>query len=152
MTRRSTIALVASALTICSGTALADLQYEVAAGIGESNNITRVSDGEIDQTIGLLGLDLTWITNGPRLTADGVVKELVKIVIDRAGPPVHRRFRRDKFLGALANPVIRRGNSRCRCLRLRLDLFLRLSFQLNFRLKVRRPTLRQSSWRSPARR
>lgn len=70
MTRRSTIALAASALTICSGTALADLQYEVEAGIGESNNITRVSDDEIDQTIGLLGLDLTWKTNGPRLTAD----------------------------------------------------------------------------------
>jgi hypothetical protein len=70
MTRRSTIALAASALTIYSGAALADLQYEVEAGVGHSDNITRVADGEIDQTIALLGLDLTWDTKGPRLTAD----------------------------------------------------------------------------------
>jgi hypothetical protein len=70
MTRRSTIVLAASLATAVSGSAFADLTYTVEAGVGQSDNITRSDSGEIDETIGLAGLELKWDRKGPRLEGD----------------------------------------------------------------------------------
>ena len=70
MTRRSTIVLAASLATAVSASAFADLTYTVEAGVGHSDNITRADSGEIDETIGLVGLELTWDRTGPRLEGE----------------------------------------------------------------------------------
>jgi hypothetical protein len=70
MTRRSTIVLAASLATAASASAFADLTYTVEAGVGQSDNITRVDSGEIDETLGLAGLELKWDRKGPRLEAE----------------------------------------------------------------------------------
>jgi hypothetical protein len=70
MTRRSTIVLAASLATAVSGSAFADLTYTVEAGVGQSDNIMRADSGEIDETIGLAGLELKWDRKSPRLEAD----------------------------------------------------------------------------------
>jgi hypothetical protein len=72
MRQRSGIALAAGILAV-SSVAYADVQYTVEAGAGHSDNMTRVPDGEVDETIATAGLDLTWNEVRPRLTAEANV-------------------------------------------------------------------------------
>lgn len=53
--------------------AQAELDYSVDAGVGHSDNISRVSTNEIDETIATAGIDLTWDVSRPRLEGDATV-------------------------------------------------------------------------------
>src|SRR5262245_36993714 len=53
-------------LLITSG-AHADVAYEVEAGAGTSDNITRVATDEIDETLASLGLTLDWQEQSRRI-------------------------------------------------------------------------------------
>jgi hypothetical protein len=55
--RRLTMAAATLAL---SAAARAELTYEVTAGVGHSDNITRVEQDEVDETLAQVGLDLDW--------------------------------------------------------------------------------------------
>ena len=68
--RRSGIAWAACALGGFSASAHAGTTYTVEAGAGHSDNITRVDAGQIDETIGKLGLDLAMEVERSRMTAN----------------------------------------------------------------------------------
>jgi hypothetical protein len=71
MGRRSTIALLAGTFAAGScGSAFAELTYGVNAGVGRSDNITRVADEEISETLATAGLTLEWHELRQRLNAD----------------------------------------------------------------------------------
>lgn len=74
MERRSNIALAACLIaTLSSGVALADTSLTVETGVGHSDNITRVEEGAIDETLATAGVDLVWELVRPRFTADATV-------------------------------------------------------------------------------
>ncbi len=71
MGRRSTIALLTGTLAAaCGGPASAELTYGVEAGAGRSDNITRVADDEVSETLATAGVNLEWHETRPRLRAD----------------------------------------------------------------------------------
>jgi hypothetical protein len=70
--RVATVCVIA--LAAVAGTpARAELDYSVEAGVGHSDNISRVPAGEIDETIATAGVDLTWNTSRPRLEGEATV-------------------------------------------------------------------------------
>jgi len=54
----------------CGSGARAEVQYGLEAGAGYTDNIQRTADNEVDETIILAGVDLTWLQERPRLNAD----------------------------------------------------------------------------------
>jgi hypothetical protein len=71
MMRRSTIAWLAGAVAgACATTASAELTYTVDVGAGHSDNITRVPDDEISESMAAAGLTLEWQESRRRLVAD----------------------------------------------------------------------------------
>jgi hypothetical protein len=70
MRSHMTKTLAALGALLAAGAARADITYEVEAGVGHSDNITRVADGEVDETLASLGVDLTWTERTRRLQAD----------------------------------------------------------------------------------
>jgi hypothetical protein len=54
----------------CFSPAEAALDYSIEAGVGYSDNITRVVSDHIDETIAAAGLDLSWAEERRRLSAD----------------------------------------------------------------------------------
>ncbi len=61
---------VSAALSFSGAAAFADIDYSVEAGVGHSDNLTRVATDEVDETIATAGLDLTWEETRRRLDAD----------------------------------------------------------------------------------
>jgi hypothetical protein len=53
--------------------AWAELSYGLETGVGYSDNITRASSDEIDETIGALGLDLQWDAQTRRIEGSALV-------------------------------------------------------------------------------
>lgn len=53
--------------------AQADISASAEAGVGYSDNITRVADNEIDETIGTVGLDLAWRERTRRIRGNALV-------------------------------------------------------------------------------
>ena len=51
----------------------ADVAYEVATGVGHSDNISRVESGEIDETLASAGLKLDWRERTRRIEGDAFV-------------------------------------------------------------------------------
>jgi hypothetical protein len=71
MGRRSTIALLAGTFAMgCTTVAFAELTYTVDVGAGNSDNITRVADDEVSETMATAGLALEWQETRRRLNAD----------------------------------------------------------------------------------
>lgn len=71
MGRRSTIALLASTFAAGGAShAFAEVTYTVEAGAGNSDNITRVEDDEVSETMATAGVTLEWHEARPRLIAD----------------------------------------------------------------------------------
>lgn len=71
MGRRRKIALLAGLLAAGSGNAaLAELTYTVDVGLGHSDNITRVEQDEVSESMATAGLVLDWQERRPRFTAD----------------------------------------------------------------------------------
>lgn len=63
-----------TALIVAAATpAQAELDFSVEAGVGHSDNISRVPTGEIDETIATAGVDLTWDVSRPRLEGEATV-------------------------------------------------------------------------------
>jgi hypothetical protein len=52
------------------GSAYADVSYEVSTGIGHSDNISRVDEGQIDETLASAGLLLEWQKSSRRVSGD----------------------------------------------------------------------------------
>lgn len=74
MERRSNIALAMCLVAaLSSGIAHADSSLTVETGVGHSDNITRVQDGAIDETLATAGVDLVWDLQRPRFTADATL-------------------------------------------------------------------------------
>lgn len=66
--------VIVAALALLGATAAhAQVTFEVAAGLGHSDNISRVEDGEIDETLASLGIDLQWQEKTRRLDGDVLV-------------------------------------------------------------------------------
>ncbi len=63
---------LAAVAAICAVTraAHAEVEYSFDAGVGRSDNITRVADDEVEETIGMLGLQLSWLEETRRLNAN----------------------------------------------------------------------------------
>jgi hypothetical protein len=53
--------------------ARADLTYEVEAGVGHSDNITRVETEKVDETLATIGANVEWMERTRRLEADVLV-------------------------------------------------------------------------------
>jgi hypothetical protein len=71
MGRRSTIALLAGTFAAgCASHAFAEVTYSVEAGAGHSDNITRVEDDEVSESMAIVGATLEWHEARPRLIAD----------------------------------------------------------------------------------
>jgi hypothetical protein len=65
---------IAAVCALLLGTeARADLTYEVEAGVGHSDNITRVESGEVDETLATVGANVDWTKVTRRLDADVLV-------------------------------------------------------------------------------
>jgi len=63
--------LPATAVALCAALgARAEVQYSFDGGVGSSDNITRVAEDEVDETIASLGGQLSWLHESPRLYAD----------------------------------------------------------------------------------
>ena len=73
MGRRSTILAVSVLAALGNAAAFADVLWTAEAGLGNSDNVTRVDTGEVEESIGTVGLTLDWQTEGPRLTANANV-------------------------------------------------------------------------------
>ena len=58
---------------VVGGQARADLAGSVEAGAGYSDNIGRVEDNEVEETIGTVGLDLDWSERTRRIRGDAAV-------------------------------------------------------------------------------
>lgn len=58
---------------IVGAPARAEISASAEAGVGYSDNITRVSDNESSETIGTMGLDLLWQERTRRLRGDAIV-------------------------------------------------------------------------------
>lgn len=71
MIQRSSLLACATAIGLgVAVPAAAELGYGFDAGIGYSDNITRVPADEIDETIATAGVNLNWQENRPRLDGD----------------------------------------------------------------------------------
>ncbi len=66
-------AIVAALALLGASAAHAQVTYEVAAGLGHSDNISRVEEGEIDETLASIGIDLQWEEKTRRLEGDALV-------------------------------------------------------------------------------
>ncbi len=74
--RRNWVAAPAAAgfMALAAGTpARADISASAEAGVGYSDNITRVANDEISETLGTMGLDMLWQERTRRLRGDAVV-------------------------------------------------------------------------------
>jgi hypothetical protein len=58
---------------LLSAEAHADLTYEVEAGVGHSDNISRVETGETDETLASIGANVDWTEKTRRLEGDVLV-------------------------------------------------------------------------------
>jgi len=58
------------ALALCSGNAYADLHYSIGAGVSNSDNISRVSTGEIEASAANIATQIDWLHDGRRFDAD----------------------------------------------------------------------------------
>lgn len=67
--RRKSTRLAVTLAACCGAPALADVSYTVEAGVGQSDNVTRVETGEVEESIGTAGLRLMIDTASPRLTS-----------------------------------------------------------------------------------
>lgn len=65
--------LVTAGTLLSISPAWAALDYGVEAGVGYSDNIARVDVAETDETIGTLGLDLSWTEHTRRLDGNATV-------------------------------------------------------------------------------
>ncbi len=70
MGRQQSGSIAAVCALLLGAEARADLTYEVEAGVGHSDNITRVSESQIDETLATLGAHLDWTKTTRRLDAD----------------------------------------------------------------------------------
>jgi hypothetical protein len=73
MGRQQSRSIAAVCALIMGAGARADITYEVAGGVGHSDNISRVESGEIDETIATLGANVDWTEETRRLDADVLV-------------------------------------------------------------------------------
>lgn len=74
--RRKWVATPAAAgvmALVVGAQARADISASAEAGVGYSDNITRVADDEVNETIGTVGLDLLWQERTRRLRGDATV-------------------------------------------------------------------------------
>jgi len=70
MGRQQSGTIAAVCALLLGAEARADLTYEVEAGIGHSDNITRVSTNEVDETLAIFGTHVDWTKVTERLDAD----------------------------------------------------------------------------------
>ena len=70
MRRQQSGSIAAVCALLLGAEARADLTYEVEAGVGHSNNITRVESGEVDETLATIGTHVDWTEQRRRLDAD----------------------------------------------------------------------------------
>jgi hypothetical protein len=70
MGRQQSGSIAAVCALLLSAEARADLTYEVEAGVGHSDNITRVSENEVDETLATIGTHVDWTKTTRRLDAD----------------------------------------------------------------------------------
>src|SRR5262245_30589409 len=71
--RRNWVAAPAAAgvmALVVGAPARADISASAEAGVGYSDNITRVSENETSETLGTMGLDLLWQERTRRLRGD----------------------------------------------------------------------------------
>ncbi len=73
MVREKKNVIVAALALMGASATHAQVTFEVAAGLGHSDNISRVEEGEIDETLASLGVDLRWEEKTRRLEGDALV-------------------------------------------------------------------------------
>jgi hypothetical protein len=73
MRRQQSGSIAAVCALLLGAEARADITYEVEAGIGHSDNITRVESGEVDETLATVGTHVDWTKVTRRLDADVLV-------------------------------------------------------------------------------
>lgn len=74
MVRENKKKMVAAALALLGASAAhAQVAYEASAGFGHSDNISRVDEGAIDETLASIGIDLSWEEKTRRLEGDALV-------------------------------------------------------------------------------
>lgn len=64
------LSIAALGVMLWAPAANADFTYGISLGVGQSDNITRVAEDEIDETIGAVGVELDWREDSNRLEAD----------------------------------------------------------------------------------
>jgi len=69
MGRQQSGSIAAVCALFLGAEARADLTYEVETGVGHSDNITRVSENQVDETLATLGTHLDWTKATRRLDA-----------------------------------------------------------------------------------
>lgn len=70
MRRQQSGSIAAVCALLLGAEARADLTYEVEAGVGHTDNITRVETGETDETLATIGTRVDWTEDTRRLSAD----------------------------------------------------------------------------------
>ena len=70
MGRQQSGSIAAVCALLLGAEARADLTYEVEAGVGHTDNITRVETGETDETLATIGTRVDWTEDTRRLAAD----------------------------------------------------------------------------------
>jgi hypothetical protein len=70
MRRQQTGSIAAACALLLGAEARADLTYEVEAGVGHSDNITRVESNQVDETLATVGTHVDWTKVTRRLDAD----------------------------------------------------------------------------------
>jgi hypothetical protein len=73
MRRQQSGSIAAVCALLLGGEARAELTYEVEAGVGHSDNITRVTTDEVDETLATIGANVDWTESTRRLDADVLV-------------------------------------------------------------------------------
>lgn len=73
MGRQQSGSIAAVCALLLGAEARADLTYEVEAGVGHSDNITRVETGEIDETLATIGANVDWSKKTRRFEGDALV-------------------------------------------------------------------------------
>jgi hypothetical protein len=73
--RREINKTLAAGLTglLAASAARADIAYEASAGIGHSDNITRVDEGKVEENLADIGLRLDWLETARRLNGEARV-------------------------------------------------------------------------------
>jgi hypothetical protein len=73
MRRQQSGSIAALCALLLGAEARADLTYEVEAGVGHSDNITRVESDQVDETLATIGTHVDWTKVTRRLNADAYV-------------------------------------------------------------------------------